>query len=71
MGNFSPSISMLFRALNRAIGIERAEIAGIDIALVHLHIFCAYSAVSNLLNLGRHVVRAQHYRDLSISAFNE
>jgi len=36
---------MLFRALNRAIGIERAEIAGIDIALVHLQIFVAVSSL--------------------------
>jgi putative transposase len=31
----------------------------------------AHRAVSNLFNLGRHLVRAQHYRDLRISAFSE
>ena len=31
----------------------------------------AHAAVSNLFNLGRHLVRAQHYRDLRISAFSE
>jgi putative transposase len=31
----------------------------------------AYAAVSNLFNLGRHLVRAQHYRNLRVSAFNE
>ena len=31
----------------------------------------AHAAVSNLFNLGRHKVRAQHYRDLRISAFTE
>jgi len=31
----------------------------------------AHAAVSNLLNLGRHLVRAQHYRDLRVSAFDE
>ena len=31
----------------------------------------AHAAVSNLFNLGRHLVRAQHYRDLRISAFGE
>ena len=31
----------------------------------------AHAAVSNLFNLGRHMVRAQHYRDLRISAFSE
>jgi len=30
-----------------------------------------HAAVSNLFNLGRHTVRAQHYRDLRISAFSE
>ncbi|MEH6569624.1 MAG: DDE-type integrase/transposase/recombinase, partial [Halioglobus sp.] len=29
----------------------------------------AHTAVSNLPNLGRHLVRAQHYRDLRVSAF--
>jgi putative transposase len=31
----------------------------------------AHAAVSNLFNLGRHKVRAEHYRDLRISAFTE
>jgi putative transposase len=31
----------------------------------------AHAAVSNLFNLGRRLVRAQHYRDLGISAFSE
>ena len=31
----------------------------------------AHAAVSNLFNLGRHLVRAQHYRDLRIGAFEE
>ena len=31
----------------------------------------AHAAVSNLFNLGRHLVRAQHYRDLRGSAFRE
>ena len=31
----------------------------------------AHAAVSNLFNLGRHKVRAQHYRDLRISVFAE
>ncbi len=30
-----------------------------------------HAAVQNLFNLGRHKVRAQHYRDLRISAFTE
>ena len=31
----------------------------------------AHAAVSNLFNLGRHLIRAQHYRNLRISAFAE
>ncbi len=31
----------------------------------------AHAAVSNLFNLGRHLVTAQHYRDLRIGAFAE
>jgi putative transposase len=31
----------------------------------------AHAAVSNLFNLGRHSVRAEHYRNLRIGAFNE
>jgi len=31
----------------------------------------AHAAVSNLFNLGRHLVRAEHYRDLRMSAFTE
>jgi putative transposase len=31
----------------------------------------AHAAVSKLLNLGRHKVGAQHYRDLRINAFTE
>ena len=31
----------------------------------------AHAVVSNVFNLGRHLVRAQHYRDLRINAFGE
>ena len=31
----------------------------------------AHAAVQNLFNLGRHLVRAQHYRELRVSAFSE
>lgn len=30
-----------------------------------------HARVQNLFNLGRHLFRAQHYRDLRVSAFNE
>jgi putative transposase len=30
-----------------------------------------HAAVQNLFNLGRHLVRAQHYRDLRVSAFDQ
>jgi putative transposase len=31
----------------------------------------AHAAVYNLFNLGRHLVRAEYYRDLRVSAFSE
>ena len=31
----------------------------------------AHAAVSNLFNLGRHLVRVEHYRNLRVSAFEE
>ena len=31
----------------------------------------AHAAVSNLFNLGRHLVSSNHYRDLRVSAFSE
>jgi putative transposase len=31
----------------------------------------AHAAVSNLFNLGRHLVRAEHYRNLRVSTFME
>jgi putative transposase len=31
----------------------------------------AHAAVSNLFNLGRHLVRAEHYRNHRVSAFSE
>ena len=31
----------------------------------------AHAAVHNLFNLGRHLVRAEHYRNLRVSAFEE
>jgi putative transposase len=31
----------------------------------------AHAAVQNLFNLGRHLIRAQHYRNLRMSAFSE
>ena len=31
----------------------------------------AHAAVSNLFSLGRHLIGAQHYRDLRVSAFTE
>ena len=31
----------------------------------------AHAAVQNLFNLGRHLVRAEHYRDLRVDAFGE
>jgi len=36
-----------------------------------LRFVTAHAAVSNLFNLGRHLVRAEHYRNLRIVAFSE
>ena len=33
------------------------------------HFLCVHAAVSNLFNLGRHLVSANHYRDLRAGAF--
>lgn len=35
------------------------------------HFVTAHAAVSDLFNLGRHLVRAEYYRNLRMSAFNE
>ena len=32
---------------------------------------CAHAAVHNLFNLGRHLIRSEHYSDLRASAFGE
>ena len=50
----------------RELGMRRFKSMGQAQRLVTAH-----AAVSNLFNLGRHLVRAQHYRDLRMSAFNE
>jgi putative transposase len=31
----------------------------------------AHAAVSNLFNLGRHLIKAEHYRNLRIGAFDD
>ena len=33
--------------------------------------WCAHAAIQNLFNLGRHLIRAEHYRSLRVSAFDE
>ena len=43
----------------------------VDVYLQAQRFVAAYAAVSNLFNLGRHLVRAEHYRDLRVSVFNE
>ena len=35
------------------------------------HFVSAHAAVANLFNLGRHLIRAKHYRTLRVSAFGE
>jgi hypothetical protein len=43
----------------------------VDVYLQAQRFLGAHAAVSNLFNLGRHLVRAEHYRDLRMSAFAE
>ena len=43
----------------------------VDVYLQAKRFLGAHAAVSNLFNLGRHLVRAEHYRNLRISAFAE
>ncbi|MEQ8693256.1 MAG: hypothetical protein RIC89_20760 [Pseudomonadales bacterium] len=50
----------------RARGMRRFKSAGQAQRFLTIH-----AAVSNLFNPGRHLVRAQLYRDLRIPAFNE
>lgn len=47
-------------------GMRRFKSAGQAQRFLGVH-----ASVSNLFNLGRHLVRAQHYRDLRVSAFEE
>jgi putative transposase len=41
----------------------------VDVYLQAQRFLNAHAAVSNLFNLGRHLIRAEHYRDLRVSAF--
>jgi putative transposase len=50
----------------RARGMRRFKSVGQAQRLLDAH-----AAVYNLFNLGRHLVKAQHYRDLRMSAFAE
>jgi putative transposase len=43
----------------------------VDVFLQAQQFVTVHAAVQNLFNLVRHLVRAQHYRDLRVSAFNE
>ena len=43
----------------------------VDVFLQAQRFVTAHAAVSNLFNLGRHLVRAEHYRNLRVSAFSE
>jgi putative transposase len=43
----------------------------VDVYLQAQRFVTAHAAVQNLFNLGRHLVRAEHYRNLRVSAFSE
>jgi putative transposase len=47
-------------------GMRRFKSAGQAQRFVTIH-----AVVSNLFNLGRHLVSSNHYRDLRVSAFSE
>jgi putative transposase len=49
----------------------RARDATVQISWQAQRFLGAHAAVSNLFNLGRHLVRAEHYRNLRISALEE
>ena len=50
----------------RELGMRRFKLTGQAQRFVTAH-----AAIHNLFNLGRHLVGAQHYRDLRVSAFSE
>ena len=52
-------------------GMRWSDISGFKSAGQAQQFLGAHAAVYNLFNLGRHLVRAQHYRDLRIGALAE
>lgn len=52
-------------------GMRRSDVSEFKSVRQAQRFLNTHAAVSNLFNLGRHLVRAQHYRDLRICAFNE
>jgi putative transposase len=52
-------------------GMRWSDISGFKSMRQAQRFVTAHAAVSNLFNLGRHLVRAQHYRNLRVSAFAE
>jgi putative transposase len=50
-------------------GMGWSDISGFKSTKQAQRFLGAHAAVSNLFNLGRHKVRAEHYRDLRVSAF--
>ena len=52
-------------------GMRWSDISGFKSTGQAQRFLGAHAAVSNLFDLGRHKVGAQHYRDLRINAFTE
>lgn len=52
-------------------GMRRSDVSEFKSVRQAQRFLNTHAAVSNLFNLGRHLVYAQHYRDLRICAFNE
>ena len=56
---------------HEAIRLREREMRNFKSATQTLRFLGVHAAVSNLFNRGRHLVRAQHYRELRVSAFSE
>jgi putative transposase len=67
-------LSMPMSELNNRMRQKRGQVRGMrrfKSAFQEQRFVSAHAAVYNLLNLGRHQVRAEHYRELRIVAFSE
>jgi len=52
-------------------GMRWSDISGFKSLVQAQRFLSVHATVGNLFNLGRHLIRAEHYRHLRITAFNE